>query len=244
MDTDLLERIASWAVYPDPETLRRQVRTLLLDIDPERVAPTLGCLLERPLPSRLRHGYLALVLALVEPDPLPYQRARDLYEVAAREGHAGLCRLLASDAPLPRAGGSRVRRDPLFDELPLGTRKWKARLHDRDLLDRLLLDPDPSVVEILLGNPKITEEQVVRLASHRPNRPEVLLRVLRDARWLPRAAIHQALALNPWTPLGARLLLLPLLPRVELRVLRRSPVGQPEMDEAVARILDAPAVEW
>ena len=59
--------------------------------------------------------------------------------------------------------------------LTLGERKSLARRPDRAMLDRLLHDPHPDVIRRLLRNPRLTEDDVVRLAARRPGRPEVLV---------------------------------------------------------------------
>jgi len=233
---EIHRRLRLWARVTDLAVLREPVRAFLLDEPADVVAPFLGALLERPVAPGLRPALLALVQALLEPGLVPYERARALYEHAADAGYENLCRVLVSAAPSEITARTEARaRDPLFDELPLGTRKWKARLHDRNLLSRLVHDPDPGVVVILLQNPKVTEANVLRLASARPTRPEILLAVVRSARWLPRPAIVQALVQNPYTPLTARVALLPLLSRAELQRLYRNPTGVSGFDEAVAQ---------
>lgn len=242
MDTfvEIHRQLRLWARVQDLAVLREPVRAFLLDAPAEEVAPFLGGLLERPVTPGLRMALLALVQALLEPGFLPYERARQLYEGAAEVGYQNLCRVLISAAPAEVTVRTEARaRDPLFDEVPLGTRKWKARLHDRNLLSRLVHDPDPAVVTILLTNPKVTEASVLRVASARPARPETLLAVAASARWLPRPAVLQALVQNPCTPLPARVALLPLLTRAELGRLHRSPTGARAFDEAVARVVGA-----
>lgn len=227
-----------WVRVTDSVVLRDPVRAFLRDDPAEVVAPFLGGLLERPVPPRLRPACLALVQALLEPGQFSYQRARDLYEHAADAGYENLCRVLVSATPVEVAARTEARaRDPIFDELPLGTRKWKARLHDRNLLSRLVHDPDPGVVAILLTNPRITEANVLRVASARPTKPEILLAVVRSPRWLPRTEVLRALVQNPYTPLPARVALLPLLTRSELTRLHDHPTGVAGFDEAVARVV-------
>lgn len=249
MDTfvELHKRLRLWARVDDLTLLREPVRALLLDEPAEHAAPFLGALFERPVPPGLRLAFLALVQGLLDPGRLPYERARDLYERAADDGYQNLRRVLASAAPVEGTASVAARPyDPLFDELPLGTRKWKARLHDRNLLARLVHDPDPAVVAILLQNPKVTEANVLRLASARPTKPEILLSVVQSARWLPRAEVIQALVQNPCTPLPARVALLPLLNRAELARLRQNATGPKGFDEAVAAVMgevSAPAID-
>lgn len=112
------------------------------------------------------------------------------------------------------------RRIPDFGRgrpLTLGERKSLARTHDRALIQRVVQDPHPDVVRILLENPSLTEEDVIRICAARPNDPNVLHTVYRNRRWVVRYRPRNALVRNPDTPLDIALLLSPLLRRTELR---------------------------
>ena len=52
--------------------------------------------------------------------------------------------------------------------LTLGERKSLARRPDRDLIARVMRDPNPDVIRILLNNPGLTESDVVRVCARRP----------------------------------------------------------------------------
>ncbi len=101
--------------------------------------------------------------------------------------------------------------------LTLGERKSLARTHDRFLIQRVVRDPHPDVVRILLDNPSLTEEDVVRVCAVRPNDPNVLQTVYHSRRWVVRYRPRNAIVRNPHTPLDTALLLAPLLRKGELR---------------------------
>lgn len=103
--------------------------------------------------------------------------------------------------------------------LTLGERKSLARRPDRKLIDRVLRDPHPDVIELLLMNPRLTEPDVVRLCARRPNAPEVLLRVFRSPRWAVRPKVRTSLALNPSTPPAIAEAIVPLLAPDDLHAL-------------------------
>jgi hypothetical protein len=84
--------------------------------------------------------------------------------------------------------------------LSLGERKSLARTSDRMLLARALRDPHPHVVQILLLNPGLTEDNVIRMAARRPTTPEAQCTITRDSRWSYRPRVRAALAQNPATP--------------------------------------------
>ena len=112
------------------------------------------------------------------------------------------------------------RRVPDFGRgrpLTLGERKSLARTNDRSLIQRVVRDPHPDVVRILLGNPALTEDDVIRICAARPNHPDVLQTVYRNRRWVVRYRPRNAIVRNPDTPLDTALLLAPLLRNPELK---------------------------
>ena len=119
--------------------------------------------------------------------------------------------LLADDTSHARARQSEFQSDPVLDAVTLGERKSMARRLDLDLLERLAKDSEPSVIRILLGNPKLTEPLVLRMISLRPHRAAVLKEIACQPRWLNRATVRRALVLNPYTPVRLAMLLCPLL---------------------------------
>jgi hypothetical protein len=120
--------------------------------------------------------------------------------------------------------------------LTLGERKSLARRNDRELIARCLRDPHPHVVRILLGNPVLTETDVVRLCARRPVSTEALREVFRSPRWMVRYPIKVALALNPYTPLDIALQLAPHLRAQDLRRLVSSEELHDELREACRRL--------
>jgi hypothetical protein len=133
------------------------------------------------------------------------------------------------------------RRIPDFGRgrpLTLGERKSLARTHDRSLIQRVVRDPHPDVVRILLDNPSLTEEDVVRVCAARPNDPNVLQTVYRHRRWVVRYRPRNAILRNPHTPLDTALLLAPLLRRGELKEAATSSELAPPLRLSCKMILD------
>lgn len=93
----------------------------------------------------------------------------------------------------------------------LGERKSLARRNDREWIARVIRDPHPDVMRILLLNPRLTETDIVRLCARRPVAGDVLREVFQCARWIVRHPVKVALALNPYTPLDIALQIAPLL---------------------------------
>jgi hypothetical protein len=114
----------------------------------------------------------------------------------------------ANHPPVPDYGAGR--------ELTVGERKSLARAPTRRAFDKLLADPHPLVLKQLLENPRLTEDDVVRIAARRPARPEVAQALARSPRWLRRPRVRMALLLNPGSPPAVVVPLLATCTRGEL----------------------------
>jgi hypothetical protein len=132
------------------------------------------------------------------------RQGADLLADAPRRGDA------AEDGVFPRASE------------PVGHRISLARRAIAGAVERLLFDPDPRVVRVLLGNPRVTEAEVVKLAAARRAGPQALEIVAQDDRWIARYPVKLALANNPTTPVRIALGLLPYLMRQDLQLLSGS----------------------
>jgi hypothetical protein len=101
----------------------------------------------------------------------------------------------------------------------------------------MLLDPDPSVLAILLGNPRLTEAHVVRLAARRPTTAEAQRLIFRAQRFRTRYAVRRALVLNPYTPSDLAAQLTGLLTEPDLRtVVNDSQLAEPVRAAARAQL--------
>lgn len=100
---------------------------------------------------------------------------------------------------------------------PVGHRISLARRALAGVLERLLFDPDARVVRTLLGNSRLTETDVLKLAASRRASPAALAAVAQDDRWIARYPVKVALATNPAVPTRVVLRLLPCLMRQDLR---------------------------
>lgn len=144
---------------------------------------------------------------------------------AEAKGEHALVQRLIESAPA-RALDAGARLVPDFAKgrpLTLGERKSLARRRDRQLLARVLRDPHPDVIRIVLGNPSLIEPDVVRLCARRPIAPEVLREVFRSPRWMVRDAVRLAIVKNPCAPLDLALSIVPHLKAQEARDLAASP---------------------
>lgn len=119
---------------------------------------------------------------------------------------------------------------------PVGYRISLARRALCSVLERLLLDPDPRVVRVVLGNPRLTEADVVKLAASRRANAEVLEVVAQDDRWVVRYPVKVALANNPGTPTRVVLGLLPYLMQQDLHEVSES-ATRPEVRDHAASLM-------
>lgn len=152
-----------------------------------------------------------------------YPPRRDLYEAAKCAGNAAVTQLLLSTPPAKLAHPDQIR-PPVLDrerDVTLGERRSLARSPDRDLIDRLLFDPDPGVMQNLLANPRLTEQDVMRIASRRPSQPEVLVSIAHHERWGKRAPLVRAIAQNPYASVSLVVGLVAMLDRPVLAEMAR-----------------------
>jgi hypothetical protein len=154
------------------------------------------------LPSTLAMHALSEVLG--EKGPIDYERRADWYRQARHLNHDALALMILPREAKLKPPKLHAASDPvaayLKRQVPLGEKRSLARGKDKDLLERLLFDPNPLVLRNLLGNPTLTEEWVLRVATRRPVAPDILHEVTQSRRWFGRYKVRLAVARNPYTP--------------------------------------------
>lgn len=154
-----------------------------------------------------------------------YQLIKTVFEAAYADERPAIIALLRD--PPPHQKLRRGQRPAPADlnmgrEVTLGERRSLARKRDRRVLERLLVAPDKMVVEQLLQNPGVLEQDVIQIASARPNQPDILLEIALNRRWFLRAQVRFTLAMNPYANTGLALKLLPTLDIHKLRQLKNA----------------------
>ena len=111
-----------------------------------------------------------------------------------------------------------IRLGALLPELTLGEKIAAAKRCSRDLITRLMFDPDPRVFSAVLINPRLVEDDLVRLIAFERVEVDKLIQIANDRKWSLRYAIRLALLTNEKTPraIAAR----------QLRYLTRRDLGQ------------------
>jgi hypothetical protein len=123
----------------------------------------------------------------------------------------------------------------------LGERRALARTRNRDLLSRLAIDQDPTVVKHVLQNPRCTEREVLAAASRRPQRLEVLEEIFRSRRWSANRRVRRALALNPYSAPALASAALALLTAPDLREVAGDLTISDDVRTQARRLLEARA---
>lgn len=215
-----LRRIIS---VPDPELRQRQLERHLLTVDAETASQHLQRLLQDGMRGSRDAGEVLLPLAeFVHRANERHLLALEAINLAARAGgrHGVGWYLLSPRAH--RALDDRVAKNMRAESMSLGHRKAAASQADRRMLDRLVHDPHPMVVERLCRNPRIQEGHMLTIATRRPTTTELLETVARSTRWMRNRHVREALAQNPYIPTGLALRLLPTLRPTVLRSMPHS----------------------
>jgi hypothetical protein len=223
----------------DREMRRHVVLECLETADPYEVHAVLREMLSRahddqPIRALLRELLIDLLAEDDEQSPaLSYPRRKALYEIALELDDESSMALLRSQ-PLNEATEDHVVRVPKeLEELSLGMRRTLAKKDDPRWLEQLSRDPDPIVMQNLLRNPRIREEDVVRIAALRPVPESTLLEIARSARWSRQPRVRATLARNPHTPIDLSMKLIVALPLAALRAMKRDPDLHPEVQRRV-----------
>jgi hypothetical protein len=196
------------------EQAEEPAREVLLSLVDALQSPHLGEVVQRLREEAAGESLLALERLVRQPTGTRSAFAND----ADAASTSPLSRPLDPGAQRSQSSSERVPDYGRGRPLTLGERKSLARRSDRAMLDRLLHDPHPDVIQRLLRNPRLTEDDVVRLAARRPGRPDVLAEIVRWPRWIHCARVRLAVILNPDTPPEIAAPISGLLMRQELRL--------------------------
>jgi hypothetical protein len=231
--TTLAHRIGCIA---DPEVRVRYLQTVLASMPVGDVADVLTVALHATEARDSSQGALLLAccVALSHEGSAPIRTA--IAAVARDKGQLATAAMLtpgegrAVDEPIktPDLGLGRP--------VTLGERKSLARRRDRDLLARVMRDPHPDVIRILLRNPALTEDDVLRLCAQRPIEGDVLREVFRCTRWIVRYRVRRSIVLNPFAPIDLALQLAPHLDLSDARMLLDDPSSAEALRDVCRRV--------
>jgi hypothetical protein len=212
-----LDRICGDAEQADP--CARELLIAVVDVFAQDAQAAIA---QRLREEAAAHPLLSLARLLRRPLTLPSRGS-------TAGGDARALSQAATEQRVPDYGTGRT--------LTLGERRALARRPNRKAMDKLLADPHPAVIRTLLGNPKVVEDDVVRVAARRPNNADVLAEIARSSRWAHRVRVRMAVILNPDTPIELTVPMLALLVRTELRQVVQTTYLAPMLRAAAGDLL-------
>ncbi len=123
---------------------------------------------------------------------------------------------------------------------PLGNKLTLARRATSTVLESLLKEGDPRIVEICLTNPRLKEGTVFQFLRSAAAKAETISQVARSPRWQNRPNLREAILTNPRTPLVWFTLWLPGMGRGELKRLiastRLTPLQKKAVEERLKKV--------
>ncbi|MBI5599016.1 MAG: hypothetical protein HY890_04690 [Deltaproteobacteria bacterium] len=211
----------------------------LSGLKPDEIARLLNMLYakEANLPASRR-----LKSMLIDPEGIREAIGPDRYKLtylaSIELGFKKVSRLF-TDLPPHKKGvvGYDKEEEARMELLSLGQRRALSKGGMKDTLDRLLSDPDPTVIANLLSNPRITEREVLKIASKRPNSPQILKLLATHGKWSKRYAIVTAIVLNPYTPPRISTALLELLLSQDLKLVAADSTLHPQVRMGAGELL-------
>ena len=145
-------------------------------------------------PQERRAAVIAVLRAMVLQPPTLEQWAA-LAEAAEARGRLDLAAMFR----LPQEPPGQAIRPALDRELlekPVGQRVALARRASVNMMERLVFDHDPRVIEALLASPRVAAQAVLRIATRRPLPEAVARTILASDRWSCHYGVLRALARN------------------------------------------------
>lgn len=166
------------------------------------------------------------------------ERYRLIYLASIELGLKKVSRLF-TDLPPHKKGlsGYETEEEAPMELISLGERRALSKRPVKEVIDRLLSDPDLMVIGNILNNPRMTEKEVLKVASKRPNSPAILKLVAGHRKWSKRYDVMKAIALNPYTPPRVSVALLEGLMTQDLRAIANDKTLHPQVKEAAKDIV-------
>lgn len=133
--------------------------------------------------------------------------------------------------------GYDTEEEAKMEFVTLGQRRSMSKSNVKDTLDRLLSDPDPVVIRNILNNPRIVEKDVLKIASKRPNSPEILRLISIHGKWSKRPSVAKAVAMNPYTAPRVSIAILELMLAQDLEEVLKNNILHPQVRLSAQEIL-------
>lgn len=139
----------------------------------------------------------------------------EFYEESKEERQAIVNKILgemkADDIDLPNERISVINR---VMTMGMKDRMKLAMIGDREARNILIRDPNRIVCQAVVANPRITEQEMEKIAAMRSVTEDILRKIANDRQWARNYSIVHTLARNPRTPIAS---VLTILSRLQLR---------------------------
>lgn len=192
--------------------------------------------------SEKKKKYVEILASCIDIDrftkALGLEKMSRIYNRAKEQGYTEVVRLLINPAPKGAPVGEYdfVEGRDVFD-ITLGEKRSLSKTRGKETLDRLLYDEDPTVIRNILANPRITERDVLKVVSKRPNTPDVMKVIFESQKWSSRYVVKRALVLNPYTPTGMALGLINFMQYKDLKMIAGDHTLHEELTAAAKELL-------
>ena len=123
-------------------------------------------------------------------------------------------------------------------KLTLGERIASAKVCSRELIKKLLYDPDLKVFESVLINPRLSEEDLVAYIESGKAQGQNLAAIASHSKWAFRYPIRRSLAMNSATPRAVAASQLRYLQRDDLEALMRRPETSTYLRRCIERLAE------
>jgi hypothetical protein len=152
-----------------------------------------------------------------------------------------LQRLLVQEQSVPadEDASARDRNQNTWDRIRALSQIEKLLLAvkaDRSERGLLLQDNDPRVLLSLLRNPRLTVEEVARLAKSSFVTYQIAEVIMKTAQWMASLDVRLGLIHNPKTPPAFALRILPTLPEADVRAIARAGTNMALKQAALRRL--------
>jgi hypothetical protein len=169
---------------------------------------------------------------------LGLMKMSEIYTLARQKDYGVVVRFMSSVPPARKLGhDEEIDEDLLLKEMSLGLKRQKARMRDRDLIDRLCHEQDPVTIMHLLKNPVVTIREIIKITSKRPTSGEILRIVYKDLKWMNHYSVKKSLVNNPYTPTQISLSLLHFLLEQDLEDVAEAMLLHPVVREQAEHLI-------
>lgn len=238
---DVYTLVATLSRVGDVKQRSYALAARLKDYEPDFIVDALKVIRDRALDGEedFLRLYNGLVVSGTFAEVFGKTTMSALVETAQERGDYEIVALLLD---LPHEYRDDAPQQPFLDaslrDVPLGMRKSLARAPDFTLIKKIARDQDHRVIEHLLSNPRLTEQDVIRIGSTRPTSPKVLEEISKHPKWICRYRVKKVIVLNPHSPLSLALRMLAYMNVQDLDYVCQSTELDPHLIREAERLLE------